>query len=82
MSERPNFHDPTAGLGGASPARSALTLRLWLAAFGLAVCAAGAVAGAVLAIPVPVVAVLAALAVLAAVDLMVVLGRKRHGEPG
>ncbi|MBD0323811.1 MAG: hypothetical protein ICV72_10555, partial [Aldersonia sp.] len=30
-----DYHDPTAGFGGAAPARSALTLRLVLAAFGL-----------------------------------------------
>lgn len=29
-----DYHDPTAGIGGAPPARSALTLRLWLASFG------------------------------------------------
>src|SRR4051812_8538916 len=34
----PDHHDPTAGIGGAAPARSALTLRLVLAAFGLVVC--------------------------------------------
>ena len=31
----PGYHDPTAGFAGAAPARSALTLRLVLAAFGL-----------------------------------------------
>jgi hypothetical protein len=74
-------HDPTAGVGGAPPARSALTLRLWLAAFGLVVCAVGAViaarAGAgVLAV------VLGVLAAVAAVDLGWVAHRKRRGEPG
>ena len=39
----PDHHDPTAGIGGAAPAQSALTLRLVLAAFGLVVCAAGAI---------------------------------------
>lgn len=35
---RPGYHDPTAGWAGAPPARSALTLRLVLASFGLVVC--------------------------------------------
>jgi hypothetical protein len=30
---REDYHDPTAGFGGAAPARSALTLRLVLAAY-------------------------------------------------
>ena len=33
----PGYHDPTAGFGGAAPARSALTLRAVLAGFGLGV---------------------------------------------
>src|SRR3954467_12482884 len=37
----PDYHDPTAGFGGAAPARSALTLRLVLAVFGLIVCVVG-----------------------------------------
>jgi hypothetical protein len=32
---REDHHDPTAGFAGAPPARSALTLRLILASFGL-----------------------------------------------
>ena len=32
---RPGYHDPTHGIGGAPPARSALTLRLVLAAVGV-----------------------------------------------
>jgi hypothetical protein len=40
---REDYHDPTAGIGGAPPARSALTMRLILASFGLIACAAGAV---------------------------------------
>src|SRR5918997_2642392 len=39
----PDHHDPTAGFAGAPPARSALTLRLVLAVFGLVVCVAGGV---------------------------------------
>lgn len=77
----PDHHDPTAGFGGAAPARSALTLRAVLAAFGLLVSAGGAwfafragldVVGWLLTV----------LAVVALVDLGVVLRRKRRGEPG
>ena len=32
-----DYHDPTAGVGGAPPARSALALRLVLAIFGIIV---------------------------------------------
>ena len=39
---REGYHDPTAGIAGAAPARSALTLRLVLAAFGFIVCSIGA----------------------------------------
>src|SRR4029453_17089892 len=39
----PDYHDPTAGFGGAPPAQSALTLRLVLAVFGLVVCVAGGI---------------------------------------
>jgi hypothetical protein len=78
----PDHHDPTAGLGGASPAQSALTLRLVLAAFGVVVCTAGGigtlVAGAPLWFPV----VLFVLAAIALVDLVVVVRRKLRGEPG
>ncbi|WP_214367096.1 DUF6343 family protein [Pseudonocardia sp. H11422] len=77
----PGYHDPTAGVGGSTPARSALTLRAVLAAFGLLVCAAGAVVsfragltwfGVVLVV----------VAAVALVDLVWILYRKRRGEPG
>ncbi|MGH3794106.1 MAG: DUF6343 family protein [Pseudonocardiaceae bacterium] len=77
----PGYHDPTAGFGGAAPARSALTLRAVLAGFGLAICTAAAV----IMIMVGAVAfgvVLAVLALIALVDLAWVLHRKRRGEPG
>jgi hypothetical protein len=76
-----DYHDPTAGLAGAPPARSALTLRAVLAVFGLVVCAGAAalsfaaglaVAGWVFAV----------LAVVALLDLAVIVNRKRRGEPG
>lgn len=76
-----DYHDPTAGIGGAAPARSALTFRLGLAAFGLVFCAGAAwfafAAGlGWLGI------VLVVLAVIAAVDLCWVSYRKYRGEPG
>ena len=39
----PGYRDRLAGFGGASPAQSALTVRLVLAVFGLVVCGGGAV---------------------------------------
>lgn len=76
----PGYHDPTAGFGGSSPASSALTLRAWLAGFGLVICTVGAVLTAGRA---PVLAVLlGVLAAVALVDLVWVLYRKRRGEPG
>ncbi len=77
----PDHHDPTAGIGGAAPARSALTLRAVLAAFGLVFCV-GAAWFAFAAGLAVVGWVAAAVAVIALVDLVVVLNRKRRGEPG
>jgi Family of unknown function (DUF6343) len=76
-----DYHDPTAGIGGASPARSALTLRLVLAAFGLVFCA-GAAWFAFAAGLEWLGVVLVILAVIALVDLGWVAYRKRRGEPG
>jgi hypothetical protein len=77
----PGYHDPTAGFGGSTPARSALTLRAVLAGFGLLFCAVAAV----LMIRSDLVAlgvVSAVLAAVALVDLGWVIHRKRRGEPG
>lgn len=77
----PDHHDPTAGIGGAAPAWSALTLRAVLAAFGLLF----SVGGAWLAFAAELTVVgwiLVVVAVAALVDLVVVLNRKRRGEPG
>lgn len=77
----PDYHDPTGGFGGAPPARSALTLRAVLAAFGLVFCAVAAV----FAFAADLIAfgwVLVVLAVIALVDLAWVLYRKYRGEPG
>jgi hypothetical protein len=78
---RPDYHDPLAGIGGAPPAQSALTLRLVLAAFGLVFCTGAAVIAAAEGAPV-LAAVLAALALIAAIDIVVIVRRKRSGEPG
>jgi hypothetical protein len=77
----PDHHDPTAGYGGAPPARSALTLRAVLAAFGLVFCA-GAAWFAFAADFTWMGVVLVVLAVVALVDLGVIVNRKRRGEPG
>lgn len=77
----PDHHDPTAGFAGASPARSALTLRAVLAAFGLLFCA-GAAWFAFAAGLGGLGVVLVVVAVVALVDLLWVLHRKRRGEPG
>lgn len=77
----PGYHDPTAGFGGAAPARSALTLRAILAGFGLLFCTLAAIA--MIAIGLLAFGVLlAVLAVLALVDLVWIIHRKRRGEPG
>lgn len=79
----PGYHDPMAGFGGAPHARSALTLRLWLAGFGLVFCTVVAV---LLLLWLPELAwlawVLVVLALIAAVDLAWIIHRKRRGEPG
>ena len=77
----PDHHDPTAGIGGATPARSALTLRAVLAAFGLVVSAVGAWLAFDAGLP-AFGWVLVAVAVVALVDLVWVLVRKGRGEPG
>ena len=79
---REDYHDPTAGIGGAPPARSALTLRLVLASWGFVVCTAGAVALLVVVNAPALAAIAAFLAAVALVDIVVVARRKRRGEPG
>jgi hypothetical protein len=78
----PDYHDPTAGFGGAPPAQSALTLRLILAVFGLVVCVVGGIVLLSVGIPVAFPVVLFVLAAVAAVDIVVVVRRKARGEPG
>lgn len=76
-----DYHDPTAGIGGAPPARSALTLRLWLAGFGCALFFVAAILFAGADAP-GAAAVCGVLAVLAAANLVWVAYRKIRGEPG
>ena len=78
----PDYHDPTAGFAGAPPARSALTLRLILAVFGLVVCVAGGVVFLAAGLPAWTAVVLFVLAAVALVDLVVIVRRKARGEPG
>lgn len=78
---RPDYHDPTAGIGGAPPSRSALTLRLLLAGFGFVLFLVAAIWLAAVDGPVALVVVFAVLALIAAVDIVVVIRRKARGEP-
>ena len=78
----PDHHDPTSQVGGAPRALSALTLRAILAAFGVLACTALAVVLATSEAPVALVVLMALLGLVAAVDLVIVLRRKRRGEPG
>jgi hypothetical protein len=68
------------GSGGLPPARSALTLRLILAAFGLTVFVAATVISILLSVPYGVTAGFAVFALIALVNLLVVAGRKHHGR--
>jgi hypothetical protein len=78
---RPGYHDPTAG-GSAPPARSALTLRLVLASFGLVVCGLASAAFVVVAHEAGLAAIFAFFGAVALVDIVVVARRKLRGEPG
>jgi hypothetical protein len=78
----PGYHDPTAGLGGAPPAQSALTLRLVLALFGLVVSVAGGLGWLATDLPAWPAVVLFVLGAIALVDIVVILRRKARGEPG
>jgi hypothetical protein len=77
----PGYHDPTAGFGGAAPARSALTLRAWLAGFGVVACLIGLALALYLGVP-WFAWLMGAVALVAAIDLAWVLHRKARGEPG
>jgi len=78
----PDHHDPTAGIGGAPPARSALTLRLVLAIFGVVVGAGLAIWAYLIDAPTALIVIPAVVAVLAVINAVVVARRKLRGEPG
>ncbi|WP_433035373.1 DUF6343 family protein [Actinomycetospora sp. CA-053990] len=78
----PDYHDPTAGFGGAAPTYSPLTFRAVLAAFGLVTSIAGVVVFlAVVWLPWAATA-FGVVAAICLVDLAWVLYRKARGEPG
>ena len=77
----PGYHDPTAGIGGAAPAYSALSVRLVLAIVALVLAIGVAVLGIVVGAPGLYWSMLA-LILLVLVDLVVIIRRKRRGEPG
>lgn len=77
----PDHHDPTAGIGGAPPARSALTLRLVLAIFGVVVGAGLAIWAYLIDAPTALIVIPAVVAVLAVINAVVVARRKLRGEP-
>lgn len=68
--------------GTPPPPRSALTLRLVLAIFGLVVSLGAAITFAFLELPAVPIAIAVLLAVIAAVDIAVIVRRKVRGEPG
>jgi hypothetical protein len=72
----------TLGEGGAAGARSALTLRLVLAVFGLVLCTVLGVLALGADVPLVLPVALFVLAAVALVDLVVVARRKLRGEPG
>jgi len=77
MVNEPREEPPPLG----EPVRSALTLRLVLAAFGLVFCGVAAVIAARTG-PSWLAVALAVLAAVAVVDIVVIARRKRRGEPG
>jgi hypothetical protein len=68
--------------GAPPPPRSALTLRLILAIFGLVVSVSAAVTFAVLDVPLGFVVVAVLAAAIAAVDIVVITRRKLRHDPG
>lgn len=79
---RLDYHDPTAGIGGAPPAASALALRAWLATTALALCLAGIVATVVVSGPVALTVVLAVVGLTAVADLSIIATRTRRRRSG
>ena len=79
---RPGYHDPTAGVGGAAPSLSALTLRLFLAVFGLIICTAFGIWLYLINAQTVFTVLLLVLAAVGVIDIAVIVRRKRRGEPG
>lgn len=77
----PDHHDPTAGVGGAPSAYSALTFRLVLAGFGALLGLVALVVGAMISHLLLFMAGVI-LAILASLNVVVVAIRKRRGDPG
>ncbi|WP_027941203.1 hypothetical protein [Amycolatopsis taiwanensis] len=77
----PGYHDPTSGYGGAAPAYSALTLRIWLAALSVLLCVGAAILFAHYGIWWETI-LLSVVAGGCVADLAWVVHRKRRGEPG
>jgi Family of unknown function (DUF6343) len=83
MAERDGSgRDSAGGIGGAAPARSALTLRLVLASLGFVSCGVGAVVLAIAGRQLVIAAVLGLFALVAVVDIAVIVRRKRSGDSG
>jgi Family of unknown function (DUF6343) len=78
---RPDYHDPFTG-GGLPPARSALTLRLVLASFGVVVCGLATAGWVIVAHQDVLAGIFAFFGAVALVDIIVVARRKLRGEPG
>lgn len=76
-----NHHDPTQGVG-ASPARSALTLRLVLATFGFVLGVGFTIWAVVIDAPTLIIIFPGVVAFLAGINIIVVARRKSRGEPG
>ncbi|MQA62450.1 MAG: hypothetical protein GEU86_13355 [Actinophytocola sp.] len=77
-----DYHDPTGGWAGAAPTYSALTLRLWVAAFGTVFCIVAGILWLGVAGYAWLSIVLFTIAAGLIIDFGWVLHRKRRGEPG
>jgi hypothetical protein len=71
--------DPFAGVAGAAPARSAVTLRVVLAAIGLVAFVAITLVGVVVAAPLWLIVLSVVIALTALLDLIVLVRRKARG---
>jgi hypothetical protein len=76
-----DYHDPLAGIGGAAPTYSALTLRIVMASVAIVLCLAAGALFVILHVLWGII-LLSVLTVICVVDLVWVIHRKRRGEPG